>query len=399
MSLYKRCTCPGWKCDHPWWYRFQINGRNHRATTQTALKNKARDIEARERSRILEGRHGIRRLPDVTFREFAKTYLSDHAELHKRDKGQRDREIIDRLNSTFGSLILHEITPHRLEQWKRERLQGRWSAHRQVGATKPVRPATVNRELDLLKSLFSKAVEWGKLLESPAKRVKRLRVENRRTRTLSSDEEERLVAACRGRFRVLVALALLTGARLGELVALRWEQVSEQEMVFLETKSGRMRRIPVTPAVALWLALLPRVHPWVFTNPVTEGPYVSVGKSFSRALERAGISTGDVTFHTLRHTALSRMIAAGHSDHTVMAISGHSTTRMLERYVHPTQTLKMSALNTGSFLVPSSTRLAHGATVAEREQRELTEFLRKSGGRREARTRDLRVANGTRRRR
>ena len=61
MSLYKRCRCDGWRCDHPWWYRFRLNGRNYRATTQTALKRQAHDIEARERGRILEGRHGIRR--------------------------------------------------------------------------------------------------------------------------------------------------------------------------------------------------------------------------------------------------------------------------------------------------------------------------------------------------
>jgi integrase len=49
---------------------------------------------------------------------------------------------------------------------------------------------------------------------------------------------------------------------------------------------------------------------------------------------------------TLRHTALSRMIAAGIDDHTVMAISGHSSTRMLERYTHPTIARKVDALET-----------------------------------------------------
>ncbi len=64
-----------------------------------------------------------------------------------------------------------------------------------------------------------------------------------------------------------------------------------------------------------------------------------------RAVERAGITSGDVTLHTLRHTALSRMIAAGHDDYTVMEISGHSSTRMLARYTHPTEERKVGALN------------------------------------------------------
>ena len=56
-----------------------------------------------------------------------------------------------------------------------------------------------------------------------------------------------------------------------------------------------------------------------------EQPYTvnGVAHVFGRARERAGITTGDVTLHTLRHTALSRMIAAGIDDYTVMAISGH----------------------------------------------------------------------------
>src|SRR5262245_45829283 len=49
-------------------------------------------IEARERAKVLEGRHGIRRLPDITFRAFADTYLKDHAELHKRSVRPRNPE-------------------------------------------------------------------------------------------------------------------------------------------------------------------------------------------------------------------------------------------------------------------------------------------------------------------
>ena len=73
-----------------------------------------------------------------------------------------------------------------------------------------------------------------------------------------------------------------------------------------------------------------------------------VAHVFKRALARAGILTGDVSLHTLRHTALSRMIAAGLDDFTVMAISGHRSVRMLERYTHPTDARKVAALETFS---------------------------------------------------
>ena len=94
---------------------------------------------------------------------------------------------------------------------------------------------------------------------------------------------------------------------------------------------GLREHVRRSPAIEAVLSAQPRIHPWVFTNARTAKPFKSVRQVFDRAVPRAGIATGDVTFHTLRHTALSRMIEAGFDDHTVMAISGHSSTRMLER--------------------------------------------------------------------
>ena len=91
MSLRKWCGCPECpKCDHAWFYDFRVNGRRYRSTTDTTNKQQAKAIEARERSRILEGRHGIRRQPDITFRAFAAIYLRDHAEINTRSS-TRDR--------------------------------------------------------------------------------------------------------------------------------------------------------------------------------------------------------------------------------------------------------------------------------------------------------------------
>jgi integrase len=388
VSLYKRCGCPDARCNHVWWYRFRLNGRTYRATSQTTRKRQALDIEARERSRLLEGSHGIRRPQDVSFRAFGAVYMKDHADLHKRS-ADRDREILKVLNRFFGAQMLHEITPHAIEQFKRERLAGRWRGHNQDSAPKPIQPATVNRELDTLKSILTKAVEWGKLFESPARRVKRLKVENRRTRILTEEEQHRLLAACPRKLRAVVTLALITGARIGELLALRWDQCQEGFLIFLETKSGKTRRIPISPAIAAVLADQPRVHPWLFTNVRTRRPFRSVRQVFGRAVERAGILTGDVTLHTLRHTALSRMIASHFDDYTVMEISGHSSTRMLGRYTHPTEARKIGAL----VLPRMSTKRAHEPAEDAATPEEIANLLRDFGGRREARTRDLRVAN------
>ena len=396
MSLRKRCNrsepatladgspnplhCPASpRCDHHWHYDFQINHARHRNTTDTADKHKARDIESKERSRILDGKHGIRRQPDITFRAFALIYLRDHADLHKKS-ADRDREILKTLNRAFGSLILHEITAHRIEQFKRDRLAGKWRAHGQKGSPKPLKPGTVNRELDTLKSILSKAVEWGKLLHSPAAGIKRLKVENRRTRILTPDEQHRLLESAPSKMRKVIALALITGARVGELLALRWEHVDEGALTFLETKNGQPRRLPLSPAAAAVLGELPRVpgRPYVFTNPKTGDRYTVNGALhvFRRAVERAGIRTGDVTLHTLRHTAISRMVAKGYDDYTVMAVSGHSSTRMLARYTHPTEERKADAI--GSFeLSRRVTTASQSPETPSDELQELKDLLRK----------------------
>jgi len=292
-------------------------------------------------------------------------------------------------------VILHDITAHRLEQWKRERLAGKWRGHQTTSAPKPLKPATVNRELDTLKSILSKAVEWGKLLENPARGVRRLKVENRRTRILTEPEQRDLLEAAPRKLRALITLALITGARVGELLALQWEHCQDGYVTFWETKNGRPRRIPISPAIAAVLSTLPRIHPHVFTNAHTEDRYTvnGVGHVFRRAVERAAIENpDDVTLHTLRHTALSRMIAAGCDDYTVMEIAGHSSTRMLARYTHPTEERKIGALSL-SRVVTNWSQTAEQRALAEKEAAELAEFLRKTGGRQEARTPDLRVAN------
>jgi integrase len=410
MSLRKRCgpdlTLPDGtpnplhclaspRCEHHWHYDFRVNGHRYRNTTETADKQQAKNIEARERGRILDGRHGIRRQPDITFKAFAETSLKDHAELHKRSV-DRDREIIKVLNRSFGSVILHEITTHRIEQFKRDRLAGKWRGHKTTGALKPIRPGTVNRELDTLKSILSKAVEWGKLLESAARGVKRLKVDNRRTRILTDDEQRAVLEACPRKLRAIVTLALITSARVGELLNLRWENCQDGALTFWETKNGRPRRIPISPAIAAVLAAQPRIHPWVFTNTRDERPhpYTVNGAAhvFGRAVVRAGITTGDVTLHTLRHTALSRMIASGYDDYTVMEISGHSSTRMLGRYTHPTEERKIAALD----LPAVGTSWSQHDSAADGEPStavEIAKLLKEIGGRQEARTPDLRVAN------
>lgn len=263
--------------------------------------------------------------------------MRDHSKLHKRS-WKRDLEALVPLKRWFGALILHEITAHRIEQFLRERLAGKWRGHQTTGPAKPIKPATVNRELATLSSMLSKAVEWGKLIASPAKAVRKLKPDNRRTRILTEEEQNALLEAAPRKPRSISVLLLVTSARIGELLTLRWEHCQDGYVTFWKTKNGKARRIrSVRRSRPCWPAS--RGFTRGFTNSRTGKPYTTNGVAhvFKRAVKRAGITSHDVTLHTLRHTALSRKIAGGHDDYTVMEIAGHSDTRILARDTHPTE--------------------------------------------------------------
>jgi Phage integrase family len=168
----------------------------------------------------------------------------------------------------------------------------------------------------------------------------------------------------------------------------------------LNTKNGKVRLVEMTPRMHALLASLPRALLWVFTSRRTGKPFHNIAKVFAGALERAHIRTGDVTPHTLRHTAISRMVAAGIGDYTIMELVGHLTKAMLARYTHPVTQWKQAALESFDRLVifaPSVLTGEHKLSTRDEDvakpDPDVAEMLKEVGGRHEARTRDLRVAN------
>lgn len=132
---------------------------------------------------------------------------------------RNDEIIANQWADLFKGKALREVSALAIEKWKRDRAQ---SITRR-GTTRS--PASVNMELAVLSRMFILAVELEQVASNPCRKVRKLRVANQLNRYLSDDEETRLMAQLTGRRKhlyPLVALALGTGMRRGELLNLSW---------------------------------------------------------------------------------------------------------------------------------------------------------------------------------
>lgn len=223
--------------------------------------------------------------------------------------------------STLAQYSPAAVTGQIVAAWRDERLR-------------EVSSATALRELVLLGHVFTVAIkEWGFNLASgnPVERVRKPAPGKPRDRVLTDDERKALLLACsqckNPWIKPVVIFALETAARRGEILALRWCDVDlEQRTARLDGKTGA-RVIPLSSLCVAMLKPLPRsLDGRVF--PVT---IETLRQAYERAVVRAGIA--DLTFHDLRHDALTRLAKRGLNILELRAISGHTTASQLQTYV------------------------------------------------------------------
>jgi integrase len=223
----------------------------------------------------------------------------------------------------FGHLRLTECTRSRVEAFMRDR--------REEAA-----PATVNRQVALLRKALSHAQEVGKLEANPLRGIKLFAEAPARQPTLEAEDEGRLMEACPPWLAWLVRLALYTGCRQGELLALRWRHVefNGAALVVEDSKSGEGRRVFLSEGL---LAELRRRRGTpggaVVTLPNGKPPS---GDRATRGFRRAAQTIGrpELRFHDLRHVAGSRLLDAGASLPDVATVLGHKTLVVARRYAH-----------------------------------------------------------------
>ncbi len=212
-------------------------------------------------------------------------------------------------------------------------------------AAKPrlVGPACVNRELLTLRACLSWAADPDRdaahrIDRNPMAKVPMLREPEPRNPTLTGDDEQRLLAACRPPWlRELVALLLATGMRPGEALALQWGDLNaDQRLITVRhSKSNRSRLVP-TPGATLAALLVRRPEgngdSLIFQSrsgkPITSGKAAHHFTPIARALGFA------FTLHGCRHVFASRMLSAGASLPQIASVLGHRTLQTSTRYAH-----------------------------------------------------------------
>jgi integrase len=357
-----------------WFYRYQYTdsfGKRRNVRKLVKSESKARD-ELRKAlnkhdiggERVIEGER-------LKFGKLASLYkerkiIEPQYQGDRKVAGLRSHKSVELLLETvkahFADMRVSAITHSDIEDFKLKRLRTKKSNDEERTI------ASVNRELELLRSMlrFAKRQKW--IMSSPFEEGEPLiskADETRRERVLTHEEERRLLDACgdrirtykrKGRFkdkettlvdkgdkreylRALIIAALDTAMRRGELFKLIWQDVdlvnNKITVKAMNSKTARARVVGITPRLREELLKLWHKSPkqselsvFGYTNE-----YSTVKRAFSSACDYAKIK--DFRFHDCRHTAITRMVEAGMPSAQIMKISGHTQMTTFQRYVNP----------------------------------------------------------------
>jgi integrase len=302
-------------------------------------KRLAERVYAKRKAELVENKFfDKRKVSKTKLSELVELYL-EYSKTHKRSY-ERDRSSTKTLLKYMGDRKLNQITPLRIEEYIKTRLNQ--ISYRKKGK---VSPATVNRELACLKHMFTKAIEWSLIYQNPVKKVKSLKERNKRLRFLSAEEIEKLLNCCSGYLMPIVKMAIFSGMRKSEILNLKWKDVDFHNNLILltDTKSGKRREIPLNRTLKEVMLSVPRhfKSDYIFCHQDGK-PYSDLRKSFNTTLKKAGIE--DFTFHDLRHTFASHMVMNGVDINTLKEILGHSSIAMTQRYAHLAPSFKKKAM-------------------------------------------------------
>ena len=324
MGLYRR------KESNLWWMSFTVNGKMHRRPTGTDDRKLAERIFAKIQTQIVEGKwFEVDKARQYTLDDVMDRFMAEHAPTKEPKTQKSYRNCLAHLKPFFSGMTLDKIDTDAVLKYVQHR------------RTEGGRPGTRNRELSMLSKAFNLARLWKWTKENPCQLVKREKEDNEIGRCLTDEEEEKLLAACKGflggQLYEMVVVALNTGIRQGEILNMKWEKIDLFRKVFesYNEKTNSWRTVAMNETVYDLLKEKAKVRSmsgYVFTTS-EDTPIIARNliRSWYLALKLAGI-TG-LRFHDLRHTVGTRLGRAGQDIHTIACILDHSQLSTTRRYV------------------------------------------------------------------
>jgi integrase len=147
----------------------------------------------------------------------------------------------------------------------------------------------------------------------------------------------------------VIRLLLYTGARKREILDARWDEIDFNRRMLTvpaeRSKSKKPHHIPLSDAALELLQSLPRQDdiPWVFFNPKTKKPPVSIFYAWNTIRNRVGMP--ELRLHDLRHSYASFLVNAGRSLYEVQKLLGHHDPKVTMRYAHLSPQAMLEAVN------------------------------------------------------
>lgn len=359
MALYKRGGV--------WWYEFQFGGMRVRESSNSGVKAVAERIEREHKRRLELGSQGLKKIAaPIAFALAARDWQEMMQPRWSKANARIESYNVKHLTPHFGRMLLADITADDFSRYQ--------TIRQRQGAS----GRTINMETGTLRAILRKHRLWANIQPD----TRPLKARSEIGRALSRDEEFRLLAACR-KSRSLslypaVLLSLHTGLRNAELRNLRWRNIDLLDCSLSVGKSktagGEGRKVPLSQTaydcLSQWRIRFTDAKPMHFVFPserygVTGGgqdghlteqvavydldptkPCGAWKASWDTARRRAAV---ECRWHDLRHTFVSRLAESQTADATLMALAGHMSRKMMERYSHVRNEAKRQAILTLDF--------------------------------------------------
>lgn len=342
MSLYKRGGI--------WWYEFVIVGKRIRESSHSSKKTIARQSMERHRDELERALAGMpaegRNSRIASIAEVIDRYLGLYPVTHRAKSVSSANGRLKHVKSKIGSVLVPRVNDDCIREYMKGRL------------TEGACGRTINMEVGELSRAIGRP--WSQIWP----RVKMLEERKDVGRALSTEEEIAVLDGLRVSespiLEPFVKIALLTGMRSGEIRTLMWEQIDlfkkSLRVGRAKTRAGTGREIPLNDDLLSVLLLHREWFVSQFGEPETgwyvfpfgasgaEDPSRHIGNvktAWNSLRRRTGVNC---RFHDLRHTAATKMAEAGTPESTMLALLGHMSRSMIERYSHVRMQAKRQAV-------------------------------------------------------